>query len=193
MNGIPIYEWAQSNEVDDKCYYKAARERQISFLANNIQRLIGTGLDYEVYKDLYLARVISSHTSKSVKLPVVEFNREDLGIRFIMRNNFYDWKLTVISKQCILADFAGIFYTESPIEPEYTGDKLHPVYFEGFPSDLIKGYYSQNQKEFSAEINNDYDLWMVLHMTLRELMVLEDKKYTTKEEHKKQLAGPLTK
>ena len=105
-----------------------------------------------------------------------------------MRNNFYNWKLTVISNQEIVADFGCMFYTEPPTDPKYTGDKLHPVYFEGFPDDLIRGYYSQNKKEFSAEINNDYDMWMVMHMMMRTLGVLKDKKYTTKESHKKELA-----
>ena len=104
-------------------------------------------MSFYQFEDEQIARVISTHCSKSINLPVVEITRADLGIRFIMRNNFYDWKLTVISENPIEGDFAGIFMTEPPPEPEYTGNGLSPVYFQGFPESLVRGYWSQNKCE----------------------------------------------
>jgi hypothetical protein len=185
--GVPIQTWINQHTVSNEMLWKGAWGHQLQFLRDTLQSLIGAGLSYHKFKEAEIARVISTHTSKSIELPVVEFVRPDLGVRFIVRNNFHDWKLTVLSEKPIEADFGPMFYTEPPPEPEYTGDHLVSCYFEGFPKDLIRGYWSENKSEWSAEIYSDYHMYMVVHMCMRALGALRDAKYTTQEEHRKQL------
>jgi len=185
--GIPIQEWIDQQLVGDEMIWKGSWGRQLEFLRDDLQHLAGAGLSYQKRKEAEVARVISTHRSKSIDLPVVEFARPDLGIRFIVRNNFHNWKLTVLSEKPIEADFGPVFCTKPPPEPEYTGDHLRPVYFEGFPEDLVRGYWSQNKREWSAEIHSDHSMWMVVHMCMRALGALPDCRYTTREEHRKQL------
>jgi hypothetical protein len=135
------------------------------------------------------ARVISTHGSKSVGLPVYELDRPDLGIRLILRDNFYNWKLTVMAGLPIVADFSGLFHTTPPVEPDYTGNPLSACYFEGFPRELVFGYYEPSDKRhWSAEINGgDQALWAVVFLIVKALGAVKPFVWNTRESHRKQL------
>src|SRR6185369_7381601 len=97
---------------------------------------------------------------KSVKLPVYQLSRPDLGLRLILRGNFHDWKLSVISNKPIAADFTGLFRTTPPTHPKYHGNELASCYFEGFPEELVFGYYEPSDKcQWSAAIGGQQALW----------------------------------
>ena len=98
----------------------------------------------------------------------MSLERKDLGLRFILRNNFHDWKMSVISTEPIRADYGSLFHTTPPTDPKYTGDPLASCYFEGFPDDLIFGYFSKDAKRFSAEIHGRHALWTAIYLTLRD-------------------------
>lgn len=113
--------------------------RQLVFIRDEITRALSE--DYEETKKvLETADIISWHTSKSMKLPVVEFTWR--GITFTMRNNFYDIKVSVNSHVPIAVDF-GNLVSESDIKP---------VYCEGFPIDRVYEVYSTNQSRFTLSI-----------------------------------------
>lgn len=178
-----IREWISGNAVGDEMVWKGAAGRQCKFLYEDLQGLIGMGL-----REGEIGRVISSHTSKSIDLPVVEFARPDLGLRIVARNNFSDWKISVISERPIVADFSGLFYTNPPVEPDYTGDKLSPVYFEGFPRELVFGYYDTSDKRrFSAEIYGNHSLWTVIFLIMRAAGEVKPMRYLTRAEHRAKL------
>lgn len=179
-DGIPLQEWISAQLVDEMLW-KGAFGHQMQFIRDTLQSLVSAGLSWHQRKDAQVARVISTHTSKSICLPVVELARPDLGVRFIVRDNFHNWKLTVLSEKPIEADFGPLFFTKPPPEPDYTGDHLHSVYFEGFPHDLVRGYWSQNKREWSAELYSDYSLWTVVHMCMRALGALPDQQYNTRD------------
>lgn len=105
-------------------------------------------------------RVISTHTSKSVKLPVFHIVLPN-GDECVMRYNFYNWKVSVKANQPVIADFMDLFATADPI---------HSVYCEGFPSEWVFGSYNANQSQFTIEIGNEYKLftffWIYLHTIL---------------------------
>jgi hypothetical protein len=96
--------------------------------------------------------------------------------------------LSVDSKESINTNFDGLFHTTPPIEPDYTGDELHSVYFEGFPDDRIFGYYSKNNRKFSAQIGSHESLWTVVFLMMRDLGQIKPYVWSTEESHKKQLA-----
>jgi len=189
MNTV-LQEWISEQLVRDEMLWKGAYASQMMFLRDRVQFLIGAGLPFG--ESANLARVISTHRSKSIDLPVVRLDRPDLGISFVMRDNFYDWKLTVLSTRPIDADLAGLFFTEPPSEPEYTGDELHSVYFEGFPPELIRGYWTQNKCQWSASIGGDHAFWATLFLCMRSIGALPDRRYHTRESHRRELAEART-
>jgi hypothetical protein len=173
-----LREWVKSNVPDDAMYWKGAFGDQISAV-KSLARLFTTGLPFVAPDDF--VQVISSHFSKSIDLPVYELSRPDLGLRIILRDNFYNWKISVISEAPIEADFAGLFYTAPPADPEYTGDPLRAVYCEGFPDSLVFGYYdASDRRQFSAELYSNHALYTAVFLILRALGAVKPLVFSTR-------------
>jgi len=181
-----LQKWITAQTVGDEMLWKGAFGSQVGFVRDTIVSLFGWGLHYEAKDEI--PDVISTHRSKSIILPVYELTRKDLGLRLIMRDNFYNWKLSVISEKPVIADFTGLFHTTPPVEPDYTGDPLHQVYFEGFPKELIFGYYEpSDKKKWSAEISGNYGLYTTIFLILRSFGVIAPHEWHTRESHKLEL------
>jgi hypothetical protein len=179
---MDLQSWANENWFDNdglsKYVYKEAATDQMQFVRDLLnRRLLQPDLHYDKVNNV---EVISTHRSKSIILPVYELRRIDSNLRIILRNNFHNWKMSVISGVDIEADFSSLFYTSPPIEPDFTGDPLHSVYFEGFPSDLIFGYYEQNKKKFSAEIYSNYALYTSIFLILKSVGIIKPLEWATK-------------
>lgn len=183
---VPLQEWINNNPVHDKMYWKTPFDHQVMFVRDRLVPLFGAGLTYEQQKQI--ATVISTHRSKSIKLPVYLLTRPDQNLQIVLRDNFYNWKISVLSETPIQADFAGLFYTTPPLEPDYTGEPLHPVYFEGFPRNLIFPYYSETDgRRWSAEIDGDETLWTSIFLMMRSLENIKPMVWHTRESHRKKL------
>lgn len=185
----PLQKWISEQLIKDEMLWKGAWGRQVEFVRDSLAPLVGSGLEYEVYEAMNIANVISTHRSKSIVLPVYELSRPDLGIRFILRNNFYNWKLSVLSRSTIEVNFDGLFHTTPPIEPDYTGNPLSHVYFEGFPNDLIFSYYAtSDKKRFSAELSSgDEAMWTTIFLIMKDLGAIKPMKWHTKASHRAEL------
>jgi hypothetical protein len=155
-------------------YFKNAASEQIMFVRDVLAPLFWAGVPYselasegEPRGDCKITGfVIGEHRSKSVRLPVYLLERTDLGLQFVMRGNFHDWKLSVTSERPIESDlFPYLFHTTPPIDPEYTGNELASVYFEGFPEDRIFGYHYDNHRRWSACLNQR-NLWTVIFLCM---------------------------
>lgn len=184
---VPLQEWINSQTVGDEMLWKGSWGRQLEFFRDTIARLFGWGMDYADYEDAKVARVISTHRSKSIVLPVYKLHRGDLGLTMVFRNNFYNWKMSVVSEVPIIADFAGLFHTTPPVEPDYTGNPLASVYFEGFPKQWIFDYYCKDNKQFSAEIGGNHALWASVFTILKARGVVKPAEWHTRESHRKKL------
>lgn len=183
---IPLQEWVEGHTVHDEMLWKGAFGNQIMFVRDRLVPVFGAGLSYE--QQQAVATVISTHYSKSIKLPVYQLTRPDLAI--VLRNNFDNWKMSVLSETPIQPVFAGLFYTTPPVEPEYTGNPLSSVYFEGFPKDLIFPYYSQSDgRRWSAEIPVNEALWTSVFLIMRSLGHVKPLEWHTRESHHREL-GP---
>lgn len=182
---VPFRQWLQDNPVPDNRMWKECAESQIAMWFD-LCHIIGSGLDYK--STMACLSVISEHRSKSITLPVVQYDRSDIGLTLTMRDNFHDVKLSVQSAQPIgyADELECIFHTKPPICPEYTGDPLHHGYFEGFPDDLIFGYYSANPYKWSAELGQK-SLRMVLFFIMRSLGQIKPMVWHTPESHQAQL------
>lgn len=163
-----LQEWfdKQREDTPDDMIYKKSSADQIMFVRDILCGVVSAGIS-DIEKRRSIVTVISEHRSKSVRLPVYNFDRSDIGLRIILRGNFYNWKISVISDVPIIADFDGLFFTSPPPDPKYTGDCLSPCYFEGFLYDLIFGYYDLNQSMWSAEISSRHQLWTVLFLIMK--------------------------
>lgn len=190
MMRAPLAHWIRDLAVRDEMIWKSAAGDQVVFFRDTIAPLVNvsTGMEYE--SATIGAFVISTHRSKSIDLPVVSFERPDLGARFVIRDNFYNFKLSVISERPIDCDaFQFLFKTQPPREPDYTGDALSSCYFEGFPSELVFGYYGANRRKWSAEIHGQHKLWSVLFLCMINLGALKPLLYRTREDHLAELAA----
>lgn len=184
--GVPLPQWIEGNPVKDEMLWKGAAGHQIMFVRDSIVPVFGAGLGYDQMKDA--VSVISTHRSKSIELPVFQLERPDRDLRVVLRNNFYNWKVSILSDTPIQADFDGLFHTTPPVEPDYTGDPLHPVYFEGFPQDLIFPYYSQTDgRRWSAEIQTDEALWTSMFLMMRALGDVKPLAWHTRESYRREL------
>lgn len=174
---VPLNDWLRDNDIPESMIYKKSAEYRFHF-AGVLNKLVAP--DYESLDKTCF--VIGQHWSKSIQLPVYELCRGDL--RFYLRDNFYNWKLSVDSKEPIEANFNGLFHTTPPLDPEYTGDPLSSVYFEGFYSDHIFSYYCKNRRQWSAGIHGDYPLYTTIFLCLRSLGLVEPHKWSVRKETK---------
>lgn len=180
-----LREWCEQNIPGDEMLWKGGFGQQVSFVRDTLNALVWRGVPYDDRGDV---SVVSTHRSKSIILPVYELARPDLGIRVILRNNFHDWKVSVISELLLEVDLTGLCYTAPPTEPSYTGDHLNPVYFEGFPGDLIFGYYhASDHKRWSMELYGEESVYTALFLIMRAAGAVRPMLYHTRESHRIEL------
>lgn len=183
-NPVPLYVWWTENTIEDTMLWKKSAQMQMDFVDSQLNGLMQNRLRK---KERTEVQIISEHRSKSIDLPVYVLERGDLKI--ILRENFYNWKISVICSRKIDANFDGLFHTTPPIEPDYTADELWHGYFEGFPEDLVFDYYEETDKKvWSAKISDDYILYITIYLILKSLGYVVPTEWRTKESHKKELA-----
>jgi hypothetical protein len=156
---------------ESKMFAHSAAQEQIMFVRDELAPLVWSGVPYDLIPredgsrdDCPVSgRVISEHSSKSVRLPVYQLDRADLGLQFTLRGNFRDWKLSVESKKPLWSEVLPcLFHTTAP-----SGSYDDRGSFEGFPSNRIFGYYASNPRCWSASIDRNSQLWAVVMCCMR--------------------------
>jgi hypothetical protein len=142
--------WFNENHPDDNMVYKSGYSQQCIFIRDNISRLFR--------KNLKKIEVVSTHTSKSIKLPVFHIVIE--GVELFMRDNFYGWKVSVNS------DADWDFPLELFSKPE---EQINHIYCEGFAPEWVYECYATNKKRFTVEIYNDDMLFVFLFLLYLQL------------------------
>lgn len=147
---IDIIAWARVNEPDNSLLYKNSFYEQINFVQDILSRILLPSYD-EYEKSPVM--IISTHVSKSVTLPVYQFKLEKYGLEITLRNNFYDWKVSINSQIPIEFDPMGLI------------DKNKTISFcEGFPTGKLYGSYNSNHSQFTFEIRTNYDLYTYFYL-----------------------------
>ena len=159
-----LNDWWLNNIPDENLIYKDGLKKQCSFVRDKLMRdmFLGIATDYFEYKtfsdersaifESFVPYVVGTHRSKSVLLPVMEMDLSKIGLKIVLRYNFYDWCISVESENNIECDFMGLI----------TDDR---GYFEGFPTDRIyENYTSWNKKNFSLVLNNDYEVYTFMFL-----------------------------
>lgn len=129
MDPQALDDWARNNFVPDEMVYKNGAIEQVKTFLEAAEVM-----DADPF-------VVSTHRSKSIELPVVEF-RTKYGVRCIVRDNFHDIKMSVWCPEPCNHDLFGI--------PAGGDGYLHPVYFEGFKDEWIHEPFVLGAKKFSV-------------------------------------------
>lgn len=120
--------------------------QQVSFVRRQLDSIVWSDVQYregQVY-----TWVIGEHTSKSVRLPVYLIERPELGISFVLRYNFHDWCVSVMSDLPIASGLRG--FDDSA---RYCGG------FEGFPEHARFKGFRDSRSRFSISLHNDYEAY----------------------------------
>ena len=149
---VDVTAWIRVNEPDENLIYAKGLGDQVCFVRDRLCQLLRS--TYEERRD-NPPLVISTHYSKSVKLPVFQINLEKYGIEMVLRYNFYDWKISVKSDKPLDFDYMGLF---NPTE------EISYLYCEGFPRDKVYGSYEQSHSQFTIEIGSHYDLYTFIFL-----------------------------
>lgn len=149
---VDVTAWLRVNEPDENLIYAKGLIDQVCFVRDRLCQLLRS--TYEEWRD-NPPLVISTHYSKSVKLPVFQINLEKYGIEMVLRYNFYDWKISVKSDKPLDFDYMGLF---NPTE------EISYLYCEGFPRDKVYGSYKQSHSQFTIEIGSHYDLYTFIFL-----------------------------
>lgn len=148
---VDLLTWSRVNVPSDDMLFKDHYWKQIMVVRDHIPYLLID--NYEQFKVLTV-NVIGTHKSKSILLPVYEINLPHVGIKIIMRNDFFDWKVSVISEKDIELKKCDLFKDK----------EISPVYCEGFKKEHVFGPYSKNKKQFTIEIDDTYKLVTFLYI-----------------------------
>lgn len=154
-----LQEWAITNEPKKEMIYYKGYWDQIIFIRDRIPSLLARSVPnvysnkgHKLYDEIKESlSVINTHMSKSILLPV--YYTECKNTKIILRDNFYNWKVSVISDIPVEHNFNGL------IDEDET---INPIYCEGFPEELVFGRYKNNDGKFTVEIGDNYNLYTFL-------------------------------
>ena len=120
--------------------------------------------------------VIGEHRSKSVRLPVYLLDRSDLGIQFVLRYNYYDWNVSVVSERPVEVDLGNLANGYDPRDEDRFASGYKPGYawggcfFQGFPMEYQFGPKSLDSRKFSICVHTDYELYTLVWLVMREVL-----------------------
>lgn len=182
--------WLAEHESTDLIYARSGgdvRLQQVHFVRDTLAGVFWAGVPYEE-RQLATPRedcretalVIGEHHSKSVRLPVYSLDRPDLDLRFVMRDNFYDWNVSVLSETPVTTDLRSFpldYWTDE--ERKRFAGGYRPgtswgyCFFQGFPEELQFGPYREDQRRFSMCVRSDYELYTLVWLITRDRRKVE--------------------
>lgn len=160
---IPLQDWINDNQPKEEMLWKNAWSNQVVWVRDKLPAFLIDNHEYEDYEKIRNSIiVISTHISKSIKLPVYKITVDDN--EFILRNNFYDWKISANLKKPLTIDFNKLGIIHDIVE------KINPIYCEGFKNEWVWDSYDDNQQKFTTELITDSDVmlffWLISHRDL---------------------------
>lgn len=171
---VDVTTWIRVNSPDERLLYKDGLGSQVCLVRDTIMRNMFYSGEFNSgrYKE-FQPKVISTHCSKSVLLPVMEIDLREYGIKITLRNNFYNWNLSVESDIDVVYDHKGTI----------DDGAFGYCFCEGFPANKRFGKYEENKKNFTVCITGDYQLYTFMYL-------LKDWLLTRTESHEiKTMAG----
>ena len=131
------------NPIDNDMSYKNPAYQQEKTLRTLFRLARGIFHGKEI-QDCQLS-VIGSHTSKSIKLPIVEYTFPN-GANLVIRDNFHAYAISVTSP---FGDVSADLIKDIDY---YNGTKeIHSYECQGFPKEKIHGTYEDNPRQFTFQ------------------------------------------
>lgn len=149
-DGTPLQDWAGAHQPEKDMDFAGGFWNQFTYVRDRLHRLFVTDYDQNQEQPV---RVVGSHTSKSIVLPV--YSIKAAGLQILLRCNFGDWKVSVKSDRPVPDNFCHLINR---------AEQVHSVYCEGFSENWVFGPYSENPCHFTVEIGNKYDLYAFLYL-----------------------------
>ena len=141
MQPIDLQEWTKQYPINKEMFFKEPAERSITSFYDFRNALIN--YKYDQRDDI---KAINTHSSKSITLPVVEITTP-FGVKCIIRDNFYDIKVSVTCPSPCDHDLFGLTAGGD--------DYLDPVYFEGFDKSLVYDPFVLGCDKFSVSLGSE--------------------------------------
>lgn len=148
-----LVDWMRNTKIKESMIYREAALNQLVFMKEEIAPLFFNWKNNSGNFDDFI-KVCSSHTSKSIELPVYYIETPD--IKIIARGNFHDWILTIITS--VDLNIPDYFNIPDLLSIDYDDGYLG---FEGMDNWRRKKY-SENNREFSMCIGDKYRMYAVL-------------------------------
>lgn len=149
-----LTDWGIANEPDDSLIWGKGMWDQVMFFRDELRYLLFD--NYEASKE-YPGIVVSTHTSKSVKLPVARIEND--WLRLTLRANFYNYIVSVDSDHTFYCDFGDLVRWD---------ETINPIYAEGFHKDWVYGPYRENGNRFTVSLPSKYAVWTFVWILTRQ-------------------------
>ena len=138
-----LLEWMREQpEIEDKMIFKKSAIHQMCFVRDVVCAYF---LKVPVF-------VISTHTSKSITLPVYRF-RLNNGIVVICRDNFHGWVVSINSP----------FVISIPDDLTHTREDLKPCYCDGFGFDQCYPFAIKNFRLSTFSVSDEYKFYTLMY------------------------------
>ena len=162
VTDISLQEWALAHEPNDELIFGSGYWEQIMFVRDKLITLFCP--DYKKHQNFLEnnVRVVSTHMSKSVLLPVYQIISPE-GTVFTLRYNNYNWKISVKSPSKVTFDFMDLF------DPN---ESINAIYCEGFPHNSVYGPYADNDGDFTIALYDDFAVWTFFYIYSRKVLGL---------------------
>lgn len=156
---------------------------QVHFVRDSLARMVWSDVPYDDRPKApprddcrESAYVIGEHRSKSVRLPVYSLERPDLGLQIVLRDNYHDWNVSVLSETPITTDLRGfgLDYRRETDRARFPdgyipGNSWGYCFFQGFPEEVQFGPFSENPRRFSLCISSNYAVFTFVWLIMRDL------------------------
>lgn len=144
---VSLQEWVNANQPSDEMCWKEPFWNQVMFMRDRVASLFAR--NYEQFKNM--VRVVSTHTSKSIKCPVY-YIQLDEGVKIWARHNFFNWNISVdarASGRDIDCDFLGV-----------ADDRNYDYCFcEGMEEQKFDPR-EKDKRRFTVEVNDHYEAYV---------------------------------
>ena len=139
-----LLQWMRSSKIADSMLWKDAAESQMCFVRDVLCTNL---LKVPVF-------VVSTHTSKSILLPVYRFRLQN-GIIVTARENFYGWVVSIKSPFVVNLP-------EDLVHGDGENGDVTYSYCEGFKDDWVYPYSVKDVRLSTFRVESNYMLWALM-------------------------------
>lgn len=134
-----IQPWFEKYAPDEHLIYEAAWWENNIFIRDRLLKLFPN----------YIAEVVGTHHSKSIKCPVIKTGYK--GVEIIWQYNFHDWQIMIKSEKDLELKNLDLYQADG-----------NYFYYQGIPEDYkFQPYSKNNKKQFAIDVSSNdlLDVW----------------------------------